>query len=80
MVTTTNQDIHDIMGTYAPGCGKEVLVNSWEFIDHLNATFESGGYKELWHTLRFIMGEGTESGVNSVILADGGEFYPSKGV
>jgi hypothetical protein len=76
MVIPTKREVDDIIDMYTPPMGRAVLVNSWEFIDHINETFERGGYKELWHTLRFIMGDGTESNVQTVILAEGGEFYP----
>lgn len=76
MVIHKKREVDDIIDMYTPPIGRVVLVNSWEFIDHINETFERGGYQELWHTLRFIMGDGTDSSAKSVILAEGGEFYP----
>lgn len=70
------EEKYDIMDLYRVSNGRTMRVNSWEFIDRVNDAFESGGFKEFWHTLRFIVGDGTDSSVQFVILAEGGEFYP----
>ncbi len=72
----TDVDTHDIIDLYRPPKdGRVVHVNSWEFIDHINELYEQGGFRRLWFALRFIMGAGTDSNVQRVILGDDGDFY-----
>lgn len=75
MLCDTREETCDIMDVFTAPSGKVVYTNSWEFIDHLNKVFEEDGFRGLWFTLRFIVGDGTDSNAKRVILADCGEFY-----